>query len=105
MSAGGGGGAPPPDSPAGRLTHTSPLFFVSPVHLIRQGQRILQVGRHGDCGDRLDSRVGSHQHHEGGQRPVKKTKNPDRQDLLIGQSFVHCTVVNTDAKNTPSVAG
>lgn len=41
-------------------SHVAFVFFVSPLPLIREGQRILQVGRHGDCGDRLDSRIRSH---------------------------------------------
>lgn len=79
----------PPEATAsrqsGRASHLHVAFvFASPLLLIREGQRILQVGRHGDCGDRLDSRVGPHQHHEGSQRPLKeKIKKMPRQDPLL----------------------
>jgi len=44
------------------LTHSSP--FLS-FRLLRDGKRILQVGRHGDRGDGLDPGLRSHQHYEG----------------------------------------
>lgn len=37
---------------------------------IRQGTRVLHIRRHGDRGDRLDSRLWPHQHHEGSQCPM-----------------------------------
>lgn len=36
----------------------------------RENKRVLQVRRHGDCDDRLDPRVWSHQHYEGSECPV-----------------------------------
>lgn len=44
--------------------------------VLREGARVLQVGRHGDRGDGLDSGLGPHQHHEGGQRPLRRAAAP-----------------------------